>query len=630
MNQTSTTQNDPQTAQLSKNVDRFLSKQRELAAELDHSGKRKNLSINDLIAQVKDLSVQTDDLFFSHDQKHLLSPGVIEEVKLAFASMRNRLNGYAPKKRFFILETMNFFSSKISIGKLIPALLVLDGSELNRAIAEFVKPTFLSINKNVEILASTNEIFNPKTIHLDRGSLYTLVSDIARVLTGLFKPVYLNGFDDVNSHVELMLRVMSENPIFSHANSEEPSQMLEDSALTRKVVLEFVSTIQSHEALYNYALKRHAYYKLFLARLTSGRRFGGVAPFEVSRVFAGVLLGNRQLAPPESLVKRMLDPETFSNLETLKECQKFVALLSPSMVYKLIGDIKNSLQTLSQTDLNREFGAVSRLSITHLLKRVWSGFIAFGEKGLDLMTEPFRVIFTSVKKTYRSFVSTEAAPPASPEIKIPGQVTLIPKNDAAVEALSSFKLVQTDVVAFRGELEGASQKDYGYNARLFKQDEVTIMRFRNVFERLFVALENEEGVRTIRFPSQHKIREYYGAFMFENRLLGIGLTHQKQLNLDQIQQKDIFPYALLFSEAKDKAFGRVLSRVAVDSGKLFNEESLTANNSKVFYETIYILLHLLPEADWENIDCQLVIKFLLEELAKVTQPSDLIYLKTAL
>lgn len=622
---------------LQSNVDRFVERQLSKATELEAQGQRPNLAIDELIQQAKPLSEKAVEVFFEKEHEYLVPDDVVAEVRRIFAGMRNRLNSYAPKKRFFILETMDFFSSKISIGKLVPALMLLEGDDQKIAIAEFVKPTFLSINKNVEILASTNEIFNQRSIHLDRGSLYTFVSDIARVLLGLFKRSYLDGFDEINSHVELLLRILKENPIFRPGyDGTEDSQMQGDAADIRKVVLEFVSTIQSHEALYNYSLKRHAYYKLFLARLTAGRRFGGVPPFEVSRVFAGCLLTNEQLCPPEELIQSMLDPEQFNNPEVLQSRRDFVDRLSPSTVYKLIGDIKQSLSATAQSNFNQEFGSVARMGVKNILKRVWSGFIALGEKGFELMTEPFRVIFQAVKNTYRAFVAEEkggGAPIAEPKkVEEPtgpreiGKDVLIEKNDQALAAVGKFNLVKTDVVAFRGEFDGASQKDFGYNARLFKQDEVAIMRFHHSFERLFHSLEKQEALYVIRFQTAHKIREYYAAFQFGEQLICLGLTHQKHMSINQVQQKDIFPYVLLFSAAPDKAFGRVLSRKVEGDERYYNEESLTANNAKVFYETVYILLHQLPQKDWKSLDCQMALKFLIEELSKVKDGKGLMFL----
>ena len=554
----------------------------------------------------------------------MVAPETIEEVKAVFSLMRSKVNGFAKKKRFYILETMDLFSSKISIAKLVPALLVLDGLDQKKAIAEFVKPTFLSINKNVEILASTNEIFNAKTIHLDRGSLYTLVSDIARILIGLFKQPYLDTFTDIDSHVELLLRVLRENPVFRPGLTEnDPIEMIEDPAEIRRVVLQFVSTIQSHEALYNYSLKRHAYYKLFLARMTSGRRFGGIDPFEISRIFAGVLLVNRQLAPPDSLIEGMADPELFNSPETLHARQDFIERLSPSMVFSVISGVKSSLSKLSRHDFSKEFGPVHRLTAKSILKKVWTAFINFGESGFALMTEPFKVLFQAVKKTYKRFVDTERgiAPPPEPEQEVaeavePEGPKLIAKDgDAMALARQHYELVETDVTAFRGEYDGASQKDYGYNARLFRGDEVAERHIGSAFEKFFVGMASEPGLKTIKYHEGQTFQEHYAAFTFGEKLIALGRTHLKNVSLAEVQQKDIFPYVLLFEKAKDKAFGRVLSRMVVETQEIYNEESLTTNNETLFFESLYLLLHLLSEHDWNTADAQGTLKFLIKELS---------------
>ncbi|OGG94053.1 MAG: hypothetical protein A2527_09375 [Candidatus Lambdaproteobacteria bacterium RIFOXYD2_FULL_50_16] len=623
MNET-TTQPSFDLAQLTKNIDSFLVQQIEKSETLNQENRRVNKDIKELIEGSNLLGAESLEVFAEAEHRALVPTEAVEEVTEVFALMRAKVNSFAKKKRFYILETMDLFSSRISIGKLVPALLVLGGLEQKRAIAEFVKPTFLSINKNVEILASTNEIFNPKTIHLDRGSLYTFVTDIARILISLFKQDYLDSFTEIDSHVELLLRVIQENPIFKPGlAADDPIEMIEDPKEIRRVMLQFVSTIQSHEALYNYSLKRHAYYKLFLARLTTPGRFKGINPFEISRILAGVLLVNKQIAPGDRLIEAMADPENFNAPTTLLSRQEFVDRLSPSTVYWAISEFRNSLSKLSSHDFSKEFGPVSRLSAGSILKKVWSAFIAFGESGFAFMTEPFRVLFQAVKATYKRFVENEnkkedkpSAPKvAQPKPKAALALDLIAKNaDAMTMVRQKYQLVETDVTAFRGEYDGASQKDYGYNTRLYRGNELAMRHLGAAFERLFGSLKGTPGLKVIKYYEGTKFQEYYAAFRFGNRLIALGLTHLKNVSLAEVQQKDIFPYVLLFEKAKDKAFGRVLSRLTPDTQDIYNEESLTGINEGIYFESLYLLLHLLPEADWNGASAQESIKFLVKEL----------------
>jgi len=134
------------------------------------------------------------------------------------------------------------------------------------------------------------------------------------------------------------------------------------------------------------------------------------------------------------------------------------------------------------------------------------------------------------------------------------------------------------------------------------------------FERLFGSLKGTPGLKVIKYYEGTKFQEYYAAFRFGNRLIALGLTHLKNVSLAEVQQKDIFPYVLLFEKAKDKAFGRVLSRLTPDTQDIYNEESLTGINEGIYFESLYLLLHLLPEADWNGASAQESIKFLVKEL----------------
>lgn len=63
----------------------------------------------------------------------------------------------------------------------------------------------------------------------------------------------------------------------------------------------------------------------------------------------------------------------------------------------------------------------------------------------------------------------------------------------------------------------------------------------------------------------------------------------------------------------NKKFGRVLSRESTEeekNKKVYNETSLTWNNSVIFYEFLYSVLHLQKEEDWSATECQECIKFL--------------------
>ncbi len=101
-------------------------------------------------------------------------------------------------------------------------------------------------------------------------------------------------------------------------------------------------------------------------------------------------------------------------------------------------------------------------------------------------------------------------------------------------------------------------------------------------------------------------------------MISIGIIHLKIPKSLIIDEKDLFPYVLLFREGKQKKKGRVLSREVLINGKLklFNEMDFTNNTSIFFYESLYLLLHLLPEKDWKASETQSCVSFLLKELQR--------------
>ncbi|MDH5560749.1 MAG: hypothetical protein OEY59_07825 [Deltaproteobacteria bacterium] len=579
-----------------------------------------------LIQEDKKLSNDVVNVFFEQDDQNHLSDELVEEMSHAMHSIKNTVNDFDPKKRFFILETMDFFSSKISIGKLIPALMALHGVDQKRVIFEFFSPTFVSINSNVEILVSTAELFNLKTIHLDRGSLYLFVSDIAKTLKELFIPQFLAKFPETRSPVELLLSVIS---AYSKAKGKEKliffRGMINDEVRLRKIVLSFIKTLQTHDALYDYSIKRHSYYKLFLMNLIKKDRFQGIDPVDVSRITAGCFLGNRQLVPDEALIENMLHETMYIDKNTLIAKKKFLDSLSPTMVFDLIMEFRNHLQNLSKGNFGNEFGFIQKLSVKNILRKVWTNIVKVTEISPE-SNAAFGSFMGKIKKNLVAFVDFERkTEPKDVKAKAGNGVKqdlVVPKDNNSLSIVQkNFTLVETDVIAFRGEYEGGSQKDFAYNSRFFKQDDVMTMKFRFSFEQLYQVINKSDLVQTITYKKQRNIKEFYAAYEFFKGLICIGVTHKKTTPGTLIQENELFPYIIYFKETPEKQFGRVLSREAEVDGQLkyYSEESLTPNNAIYYYESIYHFFHLLPEPVWKGSDCQACIRFLVKEIQKISK-----------
>jgi hypothetical protein len=195
----------------------------------------------------------------------------------------------------------------------------------------------------------------------------------------------------------------------------------------------------------------------------------------------------------------------------------------------------------------------------------------------------------------------------------------IPKNIEGFAQMSqAFKLVETDVIAFRGEREGATFKDFGYNSQLFNKDEGLLVHFLSCFKRLFQILENDRKVRVITYEGMRSIREYYAAYTFDDYLLGIGMTHIRNPKLPVVEEKSIFPYALLFGKEKPHGKSRVASRSLVtDKTSVWHEMMFNRQTAVRYYEPLFLILHLLPESEWRQKDTQICVSFLNRELKRL-------------
>ena len=89
--------------------------------------KKKSETLKERIANAPSITDSMIESFFTTESEYSVPEQVITEVKNVLRGMQNKINKLPASKRLFILETVDLFTSKISIGKLIPALLILTG-----------------------------------------------------------------------------------------------------------------------------------------------------------------------------------------------------------------------------------------------------------------------------------------------------------------------------------------------------------------------------------------------------------------------------------------------------------------------------------------------------------------------
>ncbi len=606
-------------------VDRFVERQRQHQLKLESEKRRPNQSISNLVQKSKSLPPEIVDNIFNPYLVRKIDNDSVAYVKKRLHSMRLKINTMEAKKRFLVLETMDFFRSKISIGRLIPAILLLTGVDKKKAFLQFVIPAFNSIKKNIETLVSTNQLFTEKTLHLNRGSLYSFVSDLAKTILPVFKPAYLERFNTIASPVELLENILSAYYSSSSKSREVVlNNMVDNPETIQKVLLDFIVEIQSHEALFNYAVKRHGYYKIFITGLTEKNRFEGHEPVIISKILAGCFIANEQIKPSNALIDAMVDKERFDHSSTTKAKKSFIDKLAPTTVVTIISQFKTYFKLLLNSQDDEKFSEITRFSVRTILKNIWSGFTKLADEGFSKISAPFEIVVNQIRKTFLSFIEDENQANEREKNRLNNPVvTLIPKRPESSSYLKkSYSMVTPDIIGFRGMREGASQKDFAYNSRIFKKGEVTLLEFSYCFNRLFEALvrNNNKKVKVLTHNRQKNIVEYHMSFLYNSYLISLGLTRLKKDTTGEVQQKDIFPYVLLFSESDGQEQGRLPKRIITVKGKrkMYIESVMRHENTIILYKSILYILHLLPVEDWNASASQACIKFIIRELKKQT------------
>ncbi len=607
-------------------VDQFVERQRQYQYKRENEMHHPHQTIADLVNKSRSLPPEVVDNIFNPYLSRKIDDDSIAYVRKRLHSMRLKINTLDAKKRFLVLETMDFFRNKISIGKLIPAILLLEGVNKKKAFLQFVVPTFFSINKNIEELVSINQLFVQKTLHLNRGSLYSFISDLATAILPVFKKTYLERFAAVTSPVELLTNALKP---YSNGDFAKRSSfyncLVEDEITIRKVLLDFIVAIQSHEALFNYAVKRQGYHRLLLCGLTDKNRFQECEPVLVSKILAGCFIANEQMNPATSLIDAMVDKDRFADSSTVKAKKSFIEKLAPSTLANITNQFKTYFRLLINPQSSNRLDEINELSVKSILKNVWNGFIKLADEGFTKLSAPLVIVLNQIKKNFNSFLADESRVEEQVKNRLHDPlVILIPKREEIQTYLKkTYSMVTPDIIGFRGFREGANQKDFAYNARFFNRGEVTLLEFKFCFNRLFESLvcnNNNKKVKAITHNSQKKIVEYHASFLCNQYLVCLGLTRLKSDKYGEVQEKDIFPYVLLFAESADKKAGRIPNRVLTERGKrrIFKETVLQSENSKVFYNSILHILHLLPIEDWNASASQACIKFIIRELKKQT------------
>jgi len=328
-----------------ENAELFFSRRKEDQQKRVQNRLRLEETIQQLIVKTPEISKQSVDKYFSQDS---FTDSILDTRK-SLHGIRITINQFPPRKRFFVCETIDFFHSPAYIGKVLPSLINIEETACKYRLLHFVYATFSRLNSNIETIVSNPELFSKESLHVERGGLYSLSTDIARSISHLFTDDFLSNYSESTSEIDRISKILRSYRMKAGTGTTAAEQRLVDNIVgdvdqLRKTILDYISLIQTHNLLYLYAQKRHTYYKQFLKSVIAKTK--ALEPHVSSTVLAGCLVTNPQVTPNPSLMTAMISKNHFKSRSTMEEYADFIDLLTPSTVFNLIGDYKQAVRSV--------------------------------------------------------------------------------------------------------------------------------------------------------------------------------------------------------------------------------------------------------------------------------------------
>ncbi len=340
---------------LKQRAQEFYQERRKAGKQAAETDTFPNKTVDELLHQTPLVDSETVDRYLKEGKISGVESGVVEQTWESLHNIRKSINQFTQSKRFFILETIDFFNTPNYIDKVLPALLHLNRDRCKHDVLDFVFSTFSTLNRNIETIISIPGLFSQASLHMERGGLYTLSSDIAKSIEKLFSESYYTGFKSKTSDVARVIEIFSSYQCKADERSAlaaipQIQHLVKPESILRQTVLDFISQIQTHNLLLLYSFKRHAFYKQFLKQILKKTKLNLFQPDVSSIILAGCLTSNPQLFPPKKLLDDMISEQLYDAPDTRRIYSEFVDQLSPSTVYDIIGDYKNSIVKIASVE----------------------------------------------------------------------------------------------------------------------------------------------------------------------------------------------------------------------------------------------------------------------------------------
>lgn len=646
------------TESLSKDIDKLVGYKRSHPPKNVANRTRQDLSQNIPLLDSIQFSRLVEDSISRVAGTDVSSNTVVNVGKFCIEAVES-LNQLSDERRFFVLETVNLFGEQSALARFVE-LLLHEGVSTRKALAMLFLSTFRSTHEVILTITAPREDSRLTTSEAEKGELYVFRSDLARRLLKLFSSEFLQNqarifqVEDVHP-IELLIHIVDGN-----SSAELRKAIVHDNAEIVIRLVEYLVLLQSHYALYIYAIKRYEYLKNFLLyELRQDGKLQGFPASEISKLVAGGLVSNVQLSPPDDLIYNLIQSDKFGDEETIEAEREFLDKLTPSTLDHVIREVHTTVKKMAQSseEVAAVFEEVRQLSEEESpLARLEAGFLALVEQGVIAVSDLVRDIRNIFKaKRERARKAKESREQALEKARnfVPTEKT-VPKRKRytqiksvqALKSLSNYRLVVTDRSGFRGGDGKTIARDFAESMMIFGRDEVTFHHFKKAFLALFEFFKrtpefyNKFEILEHPHPTgdNSKFYEYYASFRIPDlddkvlygkpHLFCFGVTHfpNREAVSEKLQgaydayESEIDPYViLLVGDPTVRSSARALSRKVDGKGRTFNHVPLLEAHVRVMHHALHDILHMLPEEDgafWNDESTQHCLGFLRKSIAR--------------
>jgi hypothetical protein len=257
---------------------------------------------------------------------------LLGEVKKNCVTAITHLKSTDRDKRFFSLETINFYKSKLAIEKFVEILWLSKKPEALK---------FAAVRLIHHFIEFCNAIDDFNQTHVEKGELVLIRhfrDELGRRLYSIISKQsqeYLqNKHQKGSEHCVQLLR----EAVFDESEGRLKNMLRNEGEEIIEAIADYLVFLQSDKLLPILGKARYKYYISFLGNMVDAKQ----AP--LNKIIAGCLLQNRQYSPPTEIVQ-ILETNDITE-QTLRSITAYLFNLTPSTLDKTIQRIGSIFETI--------------------------------------------------------------------------------------------------------------------------------------------------------------------------------------------------------------------------------------------------------------------------------------------